>query len=849
VPQPETDLAEFFDLSIDPLSIIGVDGEFKRVNASLVRLLGYPKAELFSRSVLDILHPDDVDPAREALSRLADGRDLVGFEARVTCADGSVRWLEWNARSMPERDVVYSVGRDTTERRRAAAELREAQRLLEASHDELRALAREQAALRRVATLVAGEASRADVFTAIAEECAALFAIEEARMMRFEAGPSELVVASSRSCADLFPVGSRYPLGGENASARVFRTGRPARVDDFATTATGPIGEAGRSAGRRSVVATPVIVAGRLWGALTIGTYDDAPLPPHAESRVAEFTELMATAIANTESRARADRLADEQASLRRVATLVAHEAPLEAVFAKVAEDVARTVGEVDSALWRDEGDGTVIAVAVQGPTSAPGVSVGTRLSLDGDSVIARALREGRPHRIDDYSPLAGTIAERARELGMGSAVGCPIVVGSRTWGAMTVAAFETEPLAPETESRVARFSDLVATAIANAEARAEVERLAHEQAALRRVATLVARGTPSDALFSAVCDEVEAIAGADASAVIRFEADGTVTLMGTHAAVRHPVGARLELDPDYIIAEVHRTGRAARFDTDDPAAPGMPEVARAERVRSALASPIVVEGDLWGAITTASRERPLALGMERRLADFTELVATAISNLQARGELAASRARIAAAADDERRRVVRDLHDGAQQRLVQTVMTLKMARHAVDAGGDDVPALLDEAVGNAMQAMAELRELSHGIMPALLTRGGLRAGIAALGSRTPVPVEIDVSVDRLPAPVEATAYFVVAEALTNAAKHSSAGHAEVLARIEDGVLRVEVRDDGVGGASPDGTGLVGLADRLAVLDGRLEVDSPPGGGTRLTAAIPLPRSDRSAGA
>jgi signal transduction histidine kinase len=413
----------------------------------------------------------------------------------------------------------------------------------------------------------------------------------------------------------------------------------------------------------------------------------------------------------------------------------------------------------------------------------------------------------------------------------------------------MTVAAFETEPLAPETESRVARFSDLVATAIANAEARAEVERLAHEQAALRRVATLVARGTPSDALFGAVCDEVEAIAGADASAVIRFEADGTVTLMGTHAAVRHPVGARLELDPDYVVAEVHRTGRAARFDTDDPAAPGMPEVARAERVRSALASPIVVEGDLWGAITTASRERPLALGMERRLADFTELVATAISNLQARGELAASRARIAAAADDERRRVVHDLHDGAQQRLVQTVMTLKMARHAVDAGGDDVPALLDEAVGNAMQAMAELRELSHGIMPALLTRGGLRAGIAALGSRTPVPVEIDVSVDRLPAPVEATAYFVVAEALTNAAKHSSAGHAEVLARIEDGVLRVEVRDDGVGGASPDGTGLVGLADRLAVLDGRLEVDSPPGGGTRLTAAIPLPRSDRSAGA
>jgi signal transduction histidine kinase len=140
---------------------------------------------------------------------------------------------------------------------------------------------------------------------------------------------------------------------------------------------------------------------------------------------------------------------------------------------------------------------------------------------------------------------------------------------------------------------------------------------------------------------------------------------------------------------------------------------------------------------------------------------------------------------------------------------------------------------------------MAEVRELAHGILPAVLTHGGLRAGIEALGSRAPVPVEIDVSVDRLPALVEATAYFVVAEALTNVAKHSSAGHAEVVARLEDGMLRVEVRDDGVGGASPDGTGLVGLADRLAVLDGRLDVDSPPGAGTRLTAAIPLSVSGR----
>jgi signal transduction histidine kinase len=327
---------------------------------------------------------------------------------------------------------------------------------------------------------------------------------------------------------------------------------------------------------------------------------------------------------------------------------------------------------------------------------------------------------------------------------------------------------------------------------------------------------------------------------------VVRFETDGTVTVMGDHAAL-HPVGARIKLDPDSAVAEVRRTGRAARFDTDDSAAPGMPGAVRAERVRSALASPIVVAGELWGAITTVSRERAFAAGMERRLADFTELVATAISSLHARAELAASRARIAAAADDERRRVVRDLHDGAQQRLVHTVITLQLAQQALAKGIEDTPLLVREALEHAEQAIAEVRELAHGILPAVLTHGGLPAGIDALASRAPVRVEIDVSVGRLPAPIEATAYFVVAEALTNVAKHASAGHAEVVARIENGVLRVEVRDDGVGGASPAGTGLVGLADRLAVFDGRLEVDSPPGAGTRLTATIPLPRSDRSA--
>jgi signal transduction histidine kinase len=250
---------------------------------------------------------------------------------------------------------------------------------------------------------------------------------------------------------------------------------------------------------------------------------------------------------------------------------------------------------------------------------------------------------------------------------------------------------------------------------------------------------------------------------------------------------------------------------------------------------------PIMVDGHLWGVVICGSRESGgFPADCESRLTEFAALVATAISNLQARAELAASRARIAAAAHDERRRVVRDLHDGAQQRLVHTVITLKLAKQALDQGGDDGPELLDEALGQATQAMAEVRELAHGILPAVLTRGGLRAGIAALGSRSPVPVEIDVSVDRLPAPVEATAYFVVAEALTNVAKHSSAGHAVVVARIEDGMLRVDVRDDGVGGASLDGTGLVGLQDRVEALGGTITIDSSVGSGTCVVVTLPV---------
>jgi signal transduction histidine kinase len=302
------------------------------------------------------------------------------------------------------------------------------------------------------------------------------------------------------------------------------------------------------------------------------------------------------------------------------------------------------------------------------------------------------------------------------------------------------------------------------------------------------------------------------------------------------------PSGTRVTLDGENMASVVFRTGRPARIEGYTDASGEVGERARAMGIRGSVGSPILVDGRVWGAVVAASRRaNALPAGAESWLGEFAELVATAISNLEAREELAASRARIVAATDAERRRVVRDLHDGAQQRLVHTTITLKLARQALEKGDDDAPELVAEALQQAEAATEELRELAHGILPAVLLHGGLSAGVDALASRMPLPVRVDVAVGRLPPTVEATAYFIVAESLTNVAKHAHADRAEVVARLDDGTLRVDVRDDGVGGVRPEGSGILGLGDRLAVLDGQLRVESPPGGGTLISAAIPLP--------
>jgi PAS domain S-box-containing protein len=516
-------LAAALTTVMQPVWVLDCDGRIRVANPAAAATLGYSDArELLGRSGHDTAHGGESHPASEC-PLLRPGATESSELDRFVRRDGSALPVAYVSAplDLPDGRGTVLAFTDTESRER------------------VRRLADEQAALLRVATLVAEAAPPNVVFGAVASEAGALFGADFSGMLRIEDATAVSTVATWAATGDHPEVPERWTIEPGDPMTLLAETGAATRVEDWGSV-PGDIARVLREVlGVACSVGCPITVEGRPWGALAIHCTQGRPLPTDTESRITQFTDLVGTAIANAESHVRADRLAEEQAALRRVATLVAQEATLEAVFARVADEVATALGDVDSALWRDNGDGTVSAVAVRGPGAAPGVSAGTRLTLDGDSVIARVLNDGRPHRIDDFSPLAGSVAERARELGMGSAVGCPIVVGSHTWGAMTVATYEAELLAPETETRVARFSDLVATAIGNADTRAEVERLAREQAALRRVATLVAQGMPSDALFNAVCAEVEALAGADACAVVRFEPSGTVTVMGTRTPAR----------------------------------------------------------------------------------------------------------------------------------------------------------------------------------------------------------------------------------------------------------------------------------------------------------------------
>ncbi|HEY3692459.1 MAG TPA: GAF domain-containing protein [Pseudonocardiaceae bacterium] len=647
-------LVQFLDLSLDAFCIAGFDGYLKYANPAFARILGYTQEEVLARPFMDNVHPDDVESVGAVFIGPAEGKDTSGFECRLICTDGSVRWFKWNTHTRPDEGVVYGVARDVTDRRGASAELN---------------------ALHRVATLVAEGVQPQDLFAIVAEEVSRVVDVSAVSVVRYELDGTATECANFDRGEKLFPAGVRWSIEGTN---------------------------------------------------------------------------------------------------------------------------------------------------------------------------ILRLIRDsGAAARIDDYAGLKGEMAAIIRSTGIRSTVGVPIVVAGRLWGTIVGSTTEPDPLPEDTASRLADFTELLATAIENAEPREALERLVDEQAALRRVATLVAHGVRPDEIFAAVSDEVGRLVGTDSAAVVRFDDDAPgIVFVGvaSNMSDAFPLGARWVFEDGMASAEVYRTGRSARGGTRDWSTVEGPvgETHHRLGIVSTVASPIVVEGRRWGAMTVQSQQ-PLPLDTEERLEKFTELVATAIANADSKSELAASRRRIVAASDEARRRIERDLHDGTQQRLVTLMLQLAAVREAAPTG-EVLIAELSRVECELASALDELREMSRGIHPSILSEGGLDPALRALARRSTIPVALDVTTKRrLAEPIEAAAYFVASEALANATKHAQASRIDVSLAPRDGVLLLSIRDDGVGGAdSGQGSGLVGLHDRVEALGGTIRIESPPGAGTLLVVALPL---------
>jgi PAS domain S-box-containing protein len=626
----------------------------KYANPAFARILGYTQEEVLARPFMDNVHPDDVESVGAVFIGPAEGKDTSGFECRLICTDGSVRWFKWNTHTRPDEGVVYGVARDVTDRRGASAELN---------------------ALHRVATLVAEGVQPQDLFAIVAEEVSRVVDVSAVSVVRYELDGTATECANFDRGEKLFPAGVRWSIEGTN---------------------------------------------------------------------------------------------------------------------------------------------------------------------------ILRLIRDsGAAARIDDYAGLKGEMAAIIRSTGIRSTVGVPIVVAGRLWGTIVGSTTEPDPLPEDTASRLADFTELLATAIENAEPREALERLVDEQAALRRVATLVAHGVRPDEIFAAVSDEVGRLVGTDSAAVVRFDDDAPgIVFVGvaSNMSDAFPLGARWVFEDGMASAEVYRTGRSARGGARDWSTVEGPvgETHHRLGIVSTVASPIVVEGRRWGAMTVQSQQ-PLPLDTEERLEKFTELVATAIANADSKSELAASRRRIVAASDEARRRIERDLHDGTQQRLVTLMLQLAAVREAAPTG-EVLIAELSRVECELASALDELREMSRGIHPSILSEGGLDPALRALARRSTIPVALDVTTKRrLAEPIEAAAYFVASEALANATKHAQASRIDVSLAPRDGVLLLSIRDDGVGGAdSGQGSGLVGLHDRVEALGGTIRIESPPGAGTLLVVALPL---------
>src|SRR4051812_10876538 len=594
---------------------------------------------------------------------------------------------------------------------------------------------REQAGLGRVATLVAREAPEEELFAAVSEEVARLLGAQTSNLYRFE--PPEVahaVGAWSEAGAPGISVGETLLLVGDTAMPRVLRTGRPTRIDDYEGFA-GPLAERLRAMGIRSTVAAPIFVNGDLWGAITASTTSSQAMPAPAEERITEFAELVAQALANREAQhlLRAER------------------------------DFATTLVEITQALvcvFDREGRILQFNSACEDATGFTADEVCGRSACD--FVIP-------PDQRDEFTAMLEHVW----------ASGEPFPVRAQ-WltkdGGRRDIEWSNRALVDES-GRVTSFVTTGLDVTDRMRATAQIVRLAEEQAALRRVATLVASSPGPDEVFQGVAEEAGRLIGAKSAATVRFEDNRGVPVgrwNDGEPRTSFSVGTVVPLDDsEGVTALVWRTGTIARVHDYEGVKGEAARLMREAGYRTAVAAPISVEGRTWGALLVAS-EDPLGPDAEQRLGDFTELVALALQSAEAQEQLTASRARIVEASVTERRRLERNLHDGAQQRLVSLSLLLRLAQARVRDDPDAAGELLATGSRDLQLALEELRELARGLHPAVLTDRGLGPALESLAARAPFPVEIDdVPSERLGEAVEAAIYYVVSESLTNAAKHS----------------------------------------------------------------------------
>jgi signal transduction histidine kinase len=662
------------------------------------------------------------------------------------------------------------------------------------STENLYQLLREEAALRRVAMLMAREVPQRMVFEAVAAEASDLIAPAQVRLARIDDGTE---------------------------------------LDDA-------IAKIAREAGADCAVGVPIVVAGTTWGALVAVSPEPGPLAAGSIARLGDFSQLAASAITSVQAREELRALADQQGALRRVATLVAQSAEPRAVFTAVAVEAARILGVGAVSLIRYDAEAGILTKIFGTHGKRAAVPDGGQWPLADGPEAGPVIATGRPARIDDWTSMPGPVAARHVEQGFGQAVAAPIIVDGAIWGLISAFGEADEILPPGCELRLADFTHLMASAISNAQARDELRGLAEQQgAALRRVATLVAQQAAPSTIFNAVAGEASRALGVPRVDVGRCHEDGSVTLLGSTARSGGPDHHVFTRSGERVAGKVKQTGRAARIDNWE-ASPSAGQAVGEQGFGSVVGAPIMVEGTLWGVIVVLADE-VLHDDTETRLTDFTHLVASSISNVHARDNLIASRARIVTASDETRRRIERNLHDGIQQRVVALALNLRAVR-AVSPLPNEVQAALDDVARDLEGVLEEIRVFSQGLHPMLLSRSGLGPSLRALARRSPIPVRLDVAGSpRFPEPVEIAIYYVVSEALANAVKHSQASEVSVTVISDTSGVRVTAADDGAGGAVLGrGSGLIGLVDRVEALGGKFTLDSPVGQGTVIAIELPL---------